>query len=81
MRFNGTFTFTANTSQTFTFSGVVFKNVGGLNQAVTIYSSALGNVSAITTPNTGDIVADYASSGIAYMAYDVELNAKPTWAD
>jgi hypothetical protein len=88
LKFNisGTFTSATVTAQTFTLSGVTFKNVANVYQACTglIYASSPGAfLQCITNPNASTITlltASTASATGASVAGDVELESAPTWA-
>jgi hypothetical protein len=87
MKFNivGTFTSASVTSLTVVIAGVSFKT--GIFQAVEGYvggSGAAGKQSSGTSPNTGNVVVNYAtaltgSTSVGFYG-DVALNSKPSWA-
>ncbi len=85
LRFNivGATTSGSRTNYTVNLTGVVFKNVSGLYQAVSLNIGAMpANAFAYVYPNSGDVRADHATMSTTsyYFSGDVELESKPTWA-
>jgi hypothetical protein len=87
LKFNivGTCTLGTYTGNTFTITGITFKNVSSYFQAVTAFShnTAGGSMQAFCTPNSNTIVLGHSSTASINgysVSGDVELNSKPTWA-
>jgi len=86
LRFNIMWTVASGTrtSATLTLSGVTFKNVTNLAQAISVTSNvgASAYQQGYVNPNTGVITVEHASATTTsyYVSGDVELESKPTWA-
>jgi len=86
IRFNIMWTVASGTrtSATLTLSGVTFKNVTNLAQAISVTSNvgASAYQQGYVNPNTGVITVEHASATTTsyYVSGDVELESKPTWA-
>ena len=86
LKFNiyGTVSSAARTNYSIAVSGVTFKNVSGYDQAISAYGANSPNLQqAYVSANSSTIAITHSSATTTYYIFsgDVELNAKPTWAD
>jgi microcystin-dependent protein len=69
-------------SYTLSISGVVFKNISGFEQPVSMNVGGAVYAKGYTNPNTGYLVMTSAVAATSWrVSIDVELEGKPTWAD
>ena len=81
MIFNTEYAVNTNTTNTLTISGVLFKNVSGFDQSVTVGATADWS-RGLATPNTANIIVSAGTTETNWkISGNVELDSKPTWAD
>lgn len=81
LRGNFVISHNSSTAHTVTIVGVTFKNTTSFTQACSVSGDGTAGNSGKANPNAGTISIAFASgSALSCVAFDCELESKPTWA-